>query len=149
MYEDISLRFYRGSPQVFELYTHYMYEKIFCETFLRKLSEDQLQAMRERFFERYVNRTHCLIRLTEAQDTFFSVLDENLPGFRAISTPTLILAGDQDRAIPQWVQKKLCSILPNTRFELVEDCGHVVYLERPEIFFGKLKQLMRRKSLAF
>nr|MBP7677022.1 alpha/beta fold hydrolase [Thermoanaerobaculia bacterium] len=29
MYQEISLRFYRGGPEVFELYTHYMYEKIF------------------------------------------------------------------------------------------------------------------------
>jgi hypothetical protein len=31
MYQDISLRFYRAGPEVFELYTHYMYEKIFGE----------------------------------------------------------------------------------------------------------------------
>ena len=34
MYEDISLRFYRSWPEVFELYTHYMYEKIFGESFV-------------------------------------------------------------------------------------------------------------------
>ncbi len=33
------------------------------------------------------------MRLTEAQDPFFDRLDANLPGYRAIPTPTLIVAG--------------------------------------------------------
>src|SRR6266498_1511171 len=33
MYEDLSLRFYRRGPEAFDLYTRYMYEKIFGETF--------------------------------------------------------------------------------------------------------------------
>jgi pimeloyl-ACP methyl ester carboxylesterase len=35
MYQDLSLRFYRAGPEAFELYTHYMYEKIFGEAFVR------------------------------------------------------------------------------------------------------------------
>jgi len=149
MYEDLSLRFYRGGEAAFDLYTHYMYEKIFSETFVRTLTPEQLDVMRQRFFDRYAGQTHCLIRLTEAQDPFFSSLDDNLPGYRAIQTPTLILAGDQDRAIPPWVQRKLAGILPHTRFELVPDCGHVVYLERAVEFFGMLKRFAARKSLDF
>ena len=34
MYQELSLRFYPGGPEVFELYTHYMYEKIFGEAFV-------------------------------------------------------------------------------------------------------------------
>lgn len=79
----------------------------------------------------------------------YLALDDNLPGYRAIATPTLIMAGAQDRAIPPWVQNKLCGILPCTRYEPVEDCGHVVYLERPEVFFGNLKAFARAKRLSF
>lgn len=148
MYEDLSLRFYRGSLEAFELYTHYMYEKIFGEVFVRKVKAN-LEAMRVKFHERYKDKTHCLVRLTEAQDPFFAALDGNLAGYRAIRTPTLIMAGGQDRAIPPWVQKKLCDILPCARYEPVEECGHVVYLERPDVFFGNLKAFARAKSLAF
>lgn len=149
MYEDLSLRFYRGGEAAFELYTHYMYEKIFSEAFIRTLTPEQLETMRQRFFDRYAHETHCLIRLTEAQDPFFAALDDNLPGYRAIQTPTLIMAGDQDRAIPAWVQRQLTEILPHTRFELVPDCGHVVYLERAVEFFGALKRFAAGKSLEF
>ncbi len=145
MYEDISLEFYRRNQM--ELYAFYLYEKIFGETFVRKF-EEQLPAMRERLLTRYQDRVHCLVRLTLAQDPYFADLDKNLPGYRSVSTPTLIMAGAEDRTIPPWVQKKICGILPNARFLAVEDSGHVVYLEKPEIFFGELKKLMRSRSLA-
>lgn len=135
MYQDLSLRFYRGSLELFEVYTHYMYEKIFGEAFARD-SYPNLEPMRARFFERYKDARHSLIRLTEAQDPFFASLDENLPGYRAILTPTLLLAGAEDRVIPVSVQRKICDILPQARLEVVEGCGHCVYLERPDRFFG-------------
>lgn len=146
MYEDISLRFYRSTSEAFELYTHYMYEKIFGETFVAKV-KDNLGAMRDKFHERFRDRRHCLIRLTEAQDPFFAALDARLPEYRAIQTPTLIMAGAEDRVIPPWVQRKLAAILPNARFELVADSGHVVYVEKPEIFFGHLKQFARTRGV--
>jgi 3-oxoadipate enol-lactonase len=148
MYEALSLLFYRSGPQAFEIYTHYMYEKIFGETFVRAIGP-QLEALRERFHERYKDRTHSLIRLTEAQDPFFAALDERLPGYRAILTPTLIMAGAEDRAIPPWVQRKLVGVLPHARFELVDDCGHVVYIEKPDLFFGSLLRFARAKGLDF
>lgn len=148
MYEDISLRFYRNTPEVFEVYTHYMYEKIFGETFVGKV-KDSLGVMREKFYDRFKDKRHCLIRLTEAQDPFFAALDANMPGYRSIQTPTLIMAGAEDRTIPPWVQRKLTGILPNHRYHEVADSGHVVYLEKPEIFFGNLLRFARSKSLDF
>lgn len=148
MYQDISLRFYRGGPEIFELYTHYMYEKIFGESFVQAF-RDQIEPMRQKFHDRCKDKMHCLIRLTEAQDPFFASLDEFGPQYRAIRTPALIMAGAEDRAIPPWVQEKLVGILPNARFERVEDSGHVVYLEKPNVFFGNLLKFTRAKSMDF
>jgi 3-oxoadipate enol-lactonase len=72
-----------------------------------------------------------------------------MPEYRAIQTPTLIMAGAEDRAIPPWVQRKLCGILPNHRFELVGDSGHCVYIEQPDAFFGNLKRFAAAQSLGF
>jgi 3-oxoadipate enol-lactonase len=148
MYQDISLRFYRGGPEIFELYTYYMYEKIFGESFVQAF-RDQLEPMRQKFHDRYKDKMHGLIRLTEAQDPFFASLEELRPKYRAIRTPALIMAGAEDRAIPPWVQEKVVGILPNARFELVEDSGHVVYLEKPNVFFGNLLKFTRAKSVDF
>ncbi|MGE0452337.1 MAG: alpha/beta fold hydrolase [Vicinamibacteria bacterium] len=146
MYQDISLRFYRGGPAVFELYTHYLYEKIFGESFVRKV-QDRLPRMRAGFYERWKDKVHALVRLTLAQDPFFARLEENHAGYQAIRTPTLLLAGAEDRTIPPWVQRKIAGILPNARFVEVPDSGHVVYIEQPDFFFESLKRLARRKSL--
>ncbi len=148
MYQDVSLRFYRGGEELFELYTHYMYEKIFGESFVRAF-RDRLEPMRQKFHERYRDKRHALIRLTEAQDPFFAVLDARLPQYAAIRTPVLIMAGAEDRAIPPGVQRKLTGILPNARFEVVPGSGHVVYLERPDVFFGNLLQFVGAKSVEF
>ena len=146
MYEEISLLFYRTRQM--EIYAYYMYEKIFGETFVRKVGA-KLREMRQKLVDRYTDMPHCLEQLTLAQDRLFGALDANLTGYKAIATPTLILAGADDRVIPPPVQKKICGILKNTRFEVVEDSGHVVYIEKPGIFFSMLKRFTHAKSLDF
>jgi 3-oxoadipate enol-lactonase len=148
MYEEMSLRFYRAGETGFELYTHYLYEKIFGETFVHRAAP-YLEKMRLAFFKRYRYQVHSLIRFTEAQNRFFAQLDEHMPGFRAIRTPTLILAGDQDRVILPSVQRKIADILTTSRFERVEDSGHVAYLEQRDVFFGLVKQFCRAKGIRF
>ena len=100
---------------------------------------DRLEAMRQRFHERYAQRLHSLVRLTEAQDPFFAALDANMPGYRAIATPTLVMPGADDRAIPAAVQRKICDILPHARWSPIAGSGHVVYLEQPDTFWPALK----------
>jgi pimeloyl-ACP methyl ester carboxylesterase len=148
MYQAMSLRFFRAGEVGFELYTHYLYEKIFGEAFVRR-AKGYLEKMRLSFFQRYRDQVHSLIRFTEAQDPFFEVLEDHMTGFRAIRTPTLILAGEQDRVILPGVQRKIAEILKISRFELVEDSGHVVYLEQSEAFFGLLTRFCRRKDIRF
>jgi len=149
MYQDISLRFYRGTKGEFELYTHYMYEKIFSERFVKNIPDEQLAAMRQRFYDRWVDYRYSLIRLTEAQDPFFENIEERVAGYREVTAPTLIMAGAHDRAIPLWQQEKLVDIFPNSRYELVPESGHVVYIERPDIVFPALKRFMAAKSVDF
>lgn len=149
MYQELSLRFYRSGETGFELYTHYLYEKIFGESFLRAVGPQRLEEMRQRFFERYSSQVHCLVRLTEAQDRLLRRLEEHLPGYRAIEAPTLIVTAGQDRAVPPWQQEKLLAVLPRARLLRIEGAGHVVHLERPERFFSLLRGLMQARSVDF
>lgn len=149
MYEDMSLRFYRGGPELFGLYTHYLYEKIFGEAFVRKVGREGLEPMRLRFEERYKHDIHCLVRLTEAQEEYFGSLDARMPEYRAVATPTLIMPGAQDRCIPLWAQRAMCNVFPNSRWLEIPAAGHVVYLEQPAAFFGTLKAFMREKATGF
>lgn len=148
MYEDLSLRFYRGGPEVFDLYTHYMYEKIFGERFVNAFA-DKLETMRQRFYARYVNSVHALVRLTEAQDPFFASLEAHHDGYRAVTVPTLVMPGAEDRVMLLPVQRKMCDLFPDSRWLPVPESGHVVYLERADVFWPTLRAFMKAKSTAF
>ena len=147
MYQDLSLRFYAGGPAAFEIYTHYMYEKIFGEAFVRTVG-DRLEDMRRNFHDRYKDRTAALVRLTQAQDPFFEALPSRMAEYAAIRTPALVIAAEDDRVIAPKVQRKIAEILPNSRFMVVPDSGHVVYLEKPDVFFSTIRTLFEGKSVA-
>ncbi|MFN2189988.1 MAG: alpha/beta fold hydrolase, partial [Candidatus Promineifilaceae bacterium] len=134
MYQDLSLRFYREPEPAFDLYTHYLYEKIFGEEFATRIYGPAMESGREKFYDRYKDRKYCLVRLTEAQNPFFKNIDDDSDAYRNIKTPTLILTGEHDRAIPPWQQEKLLSIIPNSRQIILPGSGHMTYMERPDIF---------------
>lgn len=146
MYEDLSLRFYAGGPDAFELYTRYMYEKIFGETFVASIGSERLEKMRRSFYDRYKDRTQALVRLTKAQDRFFAELESRRAEYEGIETPALVLAGEDDRVISAKVQSKITSILPKSRFEVIPDTGHVLYIERPDVYFGKLREFFASRQ---
>jgi pimeloyl-ACP methyl ester carboxylesterase len=145
MYQDLSLRFYRSPDPAFEIYTHYLYEKVFGEEFARRVYGDRLERMRVGFFESYHGKEYCLIRLTEAQNPFFALIDADPDAYRHVHTPTLILTGDQDRAIPPWQQAKLLDILPNARQLILPGSGHMVYMERPDVFWPTLRRFFAER----
>ncbi len=149
MYEALSMRFYRLGPDAFGLYTHYLYEKIFGEPFVRKLGREALEPMRQRFEDRYRDSIHSLIRLTEAQEEYFGALDNRMPEYRSVTTPTLLMPGEQDRVASLWAQRKMLDVFPDSRWLPIPECGHVAYLEQPALFFGNLKTFMRAKSVRF
>jgi pimeloyl-ACP methyl ester carboxylesterase len=149
MYQDLSLRFYHDSDSAFEVYTHYLYEKIFGEEFASQIYGEAMEIGREKFYDRYKDRKYCLVRLTEAQNPFFEVIDSDRDAYRNIKTPTLILTGDQDRAIPVWHQAKLLDIIPNSHQLLLPGSGHMTYVERPDIFWPTVRSFFRAKSIDF
>jgi pimeloyl-ACP methyl ester carboxylesterase len=149
LYQDLSLMFYRQPDPAFEIYTHYMYEKMFGEAFAGRIYGEKMAQGRDRFYDRYHDRKFCLIRLTEAQDPFFENIDRDPGAYQGILTPTLLLTGLQDRAIPKWQQDKLLDILPNIRQVILPESGHMTYMERPDIFWPAVKGFMKAKSIEF
>ena len=147
MYQALSMRFYAGGPDLFPLYTHYMYEKIFGEAFASRLYGDKLEKMRQGFFESYHGKEYCLVRLTEAQNPFFQRIAGDPDAYRHIRTPVLILTGEQDRAIPPWQQAKLLDILPNSRQIVLPGSGHMTYMERPDIFWPAVREFFAEKRV--
>lgn len=149
LYQEISLMFYRAPEPAFEIYTHYLYEKTFGENFASLIYGETMERTRSKFYDRYYDRKYCLIRLTEAQNAFFENIDREPGAYSLIQTPTLILTGEQDRAIPPWQQHKLLSILPNCRQIMLPECGHLTYQECGDIFWPTVLKFFETKSIEF
>jgi pimeloyl-ACP methyl ester carboxylesterase len=49
-----------------------------------------------------------------------------------IAIPTLILHGDDDPLLPVATAKRAHHLIPNSRLEIIRDCGHLAPLEQPE-----------------
>ena len=57
------------------------------------------------------------------------------PGERlaTINVPTLIMVGREDNRTPPEFSHRLHATIPNSKLVIVENCGHCVLLERPDI----------------
>lgn len=57
--------------------------------------------------------------------------DPQLPNeLHRIDRPTLILWGDQDNIIPPEHGQMLHTLIPGSRLEMIEDCGHLPHIEK-------------------
>ena len=54
---------------------------------------------------------------------------DQLPGYRC---PTLVLCGRQDALTPLEVSEEMAAAIPGADLVIVEDCGHLATMERPE-----------------
>lgn len=57
----------------------------------------------------------------------------------AISAPTLVLCGDEDLATPPALGKELAAAIPNARFALIEQAGHIPFIEQPNLVVAHIK----------
>jgi pimeloyl-ACP methyl ester carboxylesterase len=54
------------------------------------------------------------------------------PVARSIRCPTLILTGRSDKVGPPSVHREMAALIPRSKLVIVEDCGHMAPMERPE-----------------
>jgi len=57
----------------------------------------------------------------------------------AIRVPTVIIAGRQDLLTPTEMQEEMAGAIQGARLLIVEDCGHLAPLERPETVTAALR----------
>ena len=57
---------------------------------------------------------------------------DGLEDLRRIVCPTLILCGAQDVLTPPKVHREMADRIPHARFVVIENCGHLSTLERPD-----------------
>lgn len=57
---------------------------------------------------------------------------DSRPSLGAIACPTLVLCGREDAATPLGLSEEIVAAIPGAALEIVEECGHLSTMERPE-----------------
>ncbi|MBC8241111.1 MAG: alpha/beta fold hydrolase, partial [Alphaproteobacteria bacterium] len=61
-----------------------------------------------------------------------------------IDCPTLVLVGRQDVLTPLARHEEMQATIPHARLTIIEDCGHLSTLERPEVVNDALRDWLAR-----
>ena len=90
--------------------------------------------------------------LTDIRDTprenFFTVIKslwdwEAGDKLRRIDVPTLILAGENDTLAPPRFSRMLHDIIPNSKLIMIENTGHYLVLERPQLVNAEILKFLK------
>jgi pimeloyl-ACP methyl ester carboxylesterase len=65
---------------------------------------------------------------------------DSRPHLAAIRCPTLVIAGRHDAIMPLELLEELAHGIPGARLEVLEDCGHMSPLERPDAVTRLLRE---------
>ncbi|QXM23988.1 alpha/beta hydrolase [Elioraea tepida] len=71
---------------------------------------------------------------------------DSRPGLGAIGAPTLVIVGREDSLTPPEVAAEITAAIPKARLAVIEDCGHLAPLERPQAVTA-LMRLWREGAL--
>ena len=69
---------------------------------------------------------------------------DSRPGLGAIDVPTLVLCGRQDALTPVARHAEMASAIPGARLGVIEDCGHLSTMERPEAATALMRDWLLR-----
>lgn len=68
----------------------------------------------------------------------------SVPTLGTIDCPTLVMCGKQDTICPVEYHEFMAERIPNARLRVIEDCGHMSSLERPDVVASELRQLFQQ-----
>lgn len=93
---------------------------------------DQVRAMAARIgSDCFVRRLLALMSRTDARDLL-----------RAAKIPVRIICGREDRLTPLVRSQEIAEFTPGARLSIVEDCGHMPLLERPQAATALMRDWM-------
>ena len=69
---------------------------------------------------------------------------DSRPMLASIACPTLLLGGRQDPVAPPRLQEEMAAAIPGAELVIVEDCGHLSPLERPEAVTAALRHWLKK-----
>lgn len=73
---------------------------------------------------------------------------DSRPGLDAIHCPTLVLCGRQDERTPVAVHEEMAASIAGARLVVVDDCGHLSTLERPDSVTSAMRSWLTNSTTA-
>ncbi|MDQ4127667.1 MAG: alpha/beta hydrolase [Actinomycetota bacterium] len=67
-------------------------------------------------------------------------------GLPNIACPTLVLCGREDALTPLHLHQEMASLIPDSRLCVIEDCGHLSTIERPEAVAAALREWLAQSG---
>ncbi|HXM84859.1 MAG TPA: alpha/beta fold hydrolase [Stellaceae bacterium] len=64
---------------------------------------------------------------------------DSRPYLARIACPTLLLCGRQDQLTPPALHEEMAALIPGALLEVIEDCGHLSTMERPDAVDAALR----------
>jgi pimeloyl-ACP methyl ester carboxylesterase len=65
---------------------------------------------------------------------------DSRPSLARIVCPTLVLCGRQDQLTPLALHEEMASLIAGARLDVIDHCGHLSSMERPEAVTAELRQ---------
>lgn len=102
-----------------------------------------LEQVSDEFIEIYLNKIGQL-----GPDIFFQLLDEMnrhniLASLNRIQVPTLIIGGDNDKVIPNYLQRLLNENLPKSKLYIVRNGSHVPQVDFPQFINERVEYFLK------
>lgn len=73
-----------------------------------------------------------------------SSLGSDFTNLKTLSIPTLIIWGETDSITPLWQGKALASMIPESTLSVIEEVGHIPYIENAEAFNRLLIEFLKK-----
>ena len=92
-----------------------------------------MNSLRDRLRDSYNRRyaSQDFLAAGPLRETFIRVIEEDLTPYAGrVSTPTLLIWGDQDQETPLWQGRRFEQIMPDAGLVVFAGAGHFAYLER-------------------
>ena len=67
---------------------------------------------------------------------------DSRPGLSDIRCPSLVVCGRQDALTPVELSEEIVGLIPGANLVLIDDCGHLATMERPEEVNAALRTWM-------
>jgi pimeloyl-ACP methyl ester carboxylesterase len=136
-------KFTSSNPEIF----NFLWKNTYKNPLARKMVLDggfNPKKVEDSFVQVYMKKISEL-----PKDIFFHLLDEMkrhdiISSLENISTPTLIIGGDCDKVIPNYLQRILHKYLPNSKLYILKDGSHVPQIDYPDLTNSRIETFIRR-----